>query len=184
MGKFWKLKTHSRSQKVTNWIEPNTSEMKFAAFKKNDKKRIKADIYFKVTPQTSYGRQENRVWGVCLCFYSNIAPHHVQCFYWHAQDNSETNHKKFIIKLSCFSLWLPSKRIRFRLSKQRRGYSLHTNIYLRKMLTKSAATFYIFALRKGQKISLRKCYSYQSNSYHITPSYSPSYKPHQFEVRL
>lgn len=28
--------------------------MKFAAFKKNDKKRIKADIYFKVTPQTSY----------------------------------------------------------------------------------------------------------------------------------
>ena len=55
--------------------------MKFAAFKKNDKKRIKVDIYFKVTPQTSYERQENRVWGVCLCFYSNIAPHHVQCFY-------------------------------------------------------------------------------------------------------
>lgn len=37
MGKFWKLKTHSRSQKVTNWIVPNTSEMKFPAFKKNYK---------------------------------------------------------------------------------------------------------------------------------------------------
>ena len=57
--------------------------MKFPAFEKNDKKRIKADIYFKVTPhaQTPYGRQETRVWGVCLCFYSNIAPHHVQRFY-------------------------------------------------------------------------------------------------------
>lgn len=41
MGKFWKLKTRSRSQKVTNRIEPNTSEIKFQAFKKMTKKGSK-----------------------------------------------------------------------------------------------------------------------------------------------
>lgn len=184
MGKFWKLKTHSRSQKVTNWIEPNTSEMKFAAFKKNDKKRIKADIYFKVTPQTSYRRQENRVWGVCLRFYSNIAPHHVQCFYWRAQDNSETNHKKFIIKLSCFPSDYHLKE--YDLGSVNREEVIH---YIRTFIWgkcwQNLQPHSIFSLwEKAKGLGLRKCYSYQSNSYHITPSYSPSYKPHQFEVRL
>ena len=41
-GQILELKTHSRSQKVTNWIEPNTSEMKFAAFKKKSQKKDKS----------------------------------------------------------------------------------------------------------------------------------------------